>query len=256
VTETTPPARRRWPVWLAPALAVVLLTGMAVGNSFKPSPGDAEPFHKAVRDAADAMPDHVGKWKATSEPADEAAVQLLRPNVLAKRRFTADDERVYPTFMVVQTRDARDLVGHYPPICYRSHGWRQMAARPVTWEAGGKTFPGREYVYAMDRPEGEVRTAVANFFILPDGRVLADHEEVRQLASDYTRRHFGAAQIWVVVNPDRAGEQRRHEIVVQLLEGHMGVLTALGSATFDDQQGADGSTPAAETPADPTDSKD
>ena len=50
------------------------------------------------------------------------AQELLRPNAIFSRRFQRPGE-IGVHVLVVHCSDARDMIGHYPPICYPSSGW-------------------------------------------------------------------------------------------------------------------------------------
>ena len=55
------------------------------------------------------------------------------------------------SFLLVQCRDARDLQGHWPPVCYRGQGWVQSAALPRSWEVQDLQVEGMQYDFLCDR---------------------------------------------------------------------------------------------------------
>src|SRR2546423_7112207 len=137
---------------IAVLLSMALLSGMTLEAFSLRRPEDAEPYHARVRKAAEDLPIRIGEW-AVLNPNDKGdvpkeAVTLLRPNVIFCRKYTNMSSGRTVTFLLVQCGDARDLVGHYPPVCYGNQGWtlRQKVARD--WEIDGdlKIF-GMEYEF-------------------------------------------------------------------------------------------------------------
>src|ERR1044071_5301891 len=181
---------------LALMLSSALLLGMTLEAMSLRRPEDAEPYHAKVRQAAENLPSRIGDWIVQqTDKADipKEAVTLLRPNVIFYRKYRNVASGREVTFLLVQCGDARDLVGHYPPVCYVNQGWtlRQKVTQDWTLDDGMKLY-GMEYEFdrmAFKPAEGlgayPTTIRVANFMILPDGnQIVRDMDAVRQAASD------------------------------------------------------------------------
>jgi hypothetical protein len=209
-------------------LTLVLLGGLAAETQFRPRPADAEPFHKRVSSALRQMPTMIGEWDSREVPIPPAAVALLKPNAYFSRRYTNRNTGRTVDFLLVQCRDARDMGGHYPPVCYPAHGWSPISAKPVEWQVGGKPLPGMEYEFSRIDEAQTFSTVVSNLMILPTGRYVREMSEIRKAAADYLRQFYGAAQIQVVM-PAAVPEEERRELVQMLLEANLPMLQTLGS---------------------------
>ena len=114
------------------------------------------------------------------------------------------------TLLIVQCRDSRDMLGHYPPRCYRSHGMEQKYAEPRDWHVGDMTIPGVEYGFEQKLVGQTYRTTVYNFFVVPGGRsnnpLRRDMDAVRDAAEAYQQRYYGAAPFPVVFQGLSSGE--------------------------------------------------
>ena len=211
-----------------PALVatLILLIAVAVEGRFRPRPAEAEPYHEHVRQAVLAMPQDMGDWHGRDEQVPKAAQQLLKPNAIYSRTFrndvTGDDVGV----LVVHCKDARDLLGHYPPRCYPAHG---MPERESLREAGEIELDGHKTPYTIYQFAGRnvgSRLTVYNFIILP-GEVCPDMTVVDERAGDYTRRFYGAAQLQVVFRGDRLDAHNQDEIFRQMLQHHLPIIQAI-----------------------------
>ncbi len=214
--------------WLAVPLTVLLLCGMGVAVAMRPGPGSAAGFHEAVQVASAIIPDRIGEWVGADTEIPPAARKLLKPNVIRTRQYRHERTGETVTLLFVQCRDARDLAGHYPPICYASAGWDADGRTPRTWEVGDHTIQGMSYGFVMTRPEGTSRMTIYNFMALPDGTMAPDMSEVYQVAADYTRRHYGAAQFQLVM-PALMSQDRRDMIFHQFMNELIPLLDVLTS---------------------------
>ena len=161
---------------IAPLLAAcLLLAGAGVDRLASPAAGDAVPYLKAVRDACDATPKRLGPWWATDVPVPASAVTLLRPNALLSREYVNLDNGAKATFLLVHCGDARDILGHYPPVCYPSAGWVEQSREPKQWSVNGISIPGFEYRFAAVPASGLPSLVVMNTMLLPDGRLSRGH---------------------------------------------------------------------------------
>lgn len=209
-------------------VSMLLLAGLAAESLSRPRPKDADPFHQRVRNSVEQMPEFIGEWAGAKIDIPPAAQALLRPNAMVHRRFRQQSTGRRADFLLVQCRDARDMLGHYPPVCYPAHGWTARLSTPVEWQVGAKTIQGMEYEYTRVEEGQTVSCVVSNLIILPDGRMARSMDEIGRVAADYLRQFYGAAQIQVVVDGDLRMEDRR-EVVSMVLNAHAQLLETLSS---------------------------
>ncbi len=233
-----------------PVMAASLLAGLAIEQRSYVKPQDVEPYHAAARDAVNQIPYALaqGRWTGKDQPLPTAAQKLLRPNVWFYRTY--EDRRHdelgigdagagrdrYATLLIVQCRDSRDMLGHYPPRCYRSHGMEQKSAEARDWTVGDLVIPGVEYGFEQKLVGQTYRTTVYNFFVVPGSRsnepLRRDMDAVREAAEDYQQRHYGAAQFQVVFQGLSSADlprAERDEIFRTLIEPTIPVIQTLSS---------------------------
>ena len=200
------------PSWIsrwAPVGALALLAGMTWQQMAQPSPEDAEPYHNRVERVVNDVPYELGAWEAVEVPVPQAAVDLLRPNAILSRRYRNQQTGASVSLLVVHCRDARDMAGHYPPICYPANGWSEQQRERVTLRIGDRRLHAAEYQFQQQLPTRTNRMWVVNTLVLPDGRTTPEMSIVRRAAADYLTRFFGAAQIQMIFNGEVSASQRR-----------------------------------------------
>ncbi len=192
----------------------------------RPPAAIADAYHDEVRKAAEAVPRHFGPWLGVDVPVPPAAVRLLKPNAIVSRRYTniATGEAV--SFLVVQVRDSRDILGHYPPVCYPAQGWTRRATQPMEWNGATQEFPGTRYGFDQEGLEGGVRITIDNFLILPDGTICPDMNAVESMAQDRVRKVFGAAQVQLIYNASVSAD-RQTQITEEFLRFFQPVVNAI-----------------------------
>jgi hypothetical protein len=161
---------------LAPAVSMVLLVAMLVygGIDAVRHPG-AEAYFAKVAERIDALPYRVGGWVGSDVPPMPAAFEILKPNRIVQREYLHADSKQRISLLITHCADARDMLGHYPPVCYPAHGWERESVEQVHLNTEGVTCPAR--VYRFHRADGAVerRLMVVNLFVLPDSeRPIAD----------------------------------------------------------------------------------
>lgn len=215
--------------WLGPALALLLLAGLAARNMTFPSPADAEPHHARVRAAESQVPFRFGDWEGRDKEVIRAAIELLHPNVIISRQYYNHQSAVGASLLLVHCKDASDLRGHYPPICYPSNGWQYVSERPWTEHIAGFDINGKKYTYRIDSAGSPVEVEVANVLVLPDGRMIWDMDQVYRLSGDFVRKFFGAGQVQVVVRAAQTDQRQRDEAVRELIEAAAPLIQAMRS---------------------------
>ena len=213
---------------MLPYSATLLVLFVLLGDRtlLRMSPAQTDDYHASVKAAVEALPAVTGAWVGMDSPVPEAAVRMLHPNIILSRRYQNLSTNESLTVLLVHVRDARDVLGHYPPICYPGQGWKTVAATPIDWKAGALAVKGTEYEFSRDRLEGGSRLYVDNFLILAGGETCRDMDGVERAAQDRQRKFFGAGQVQFV-HDARTTPQRRREIVEEFLKCSKPALQAI-----------------------------
>lgn len=216
-------------LYLPSFVTLSLLGGLWFEKSLFHLPrGDAEPYHERIRTESDQMPYQIGDWIGIDVEIPPAAITLLKPNALINRRFKHQQTGKMVSMLVIQCGDARDLLGHYPPVCYVSGGWVQLSATPVDWQINDLTIRGVEYEFERSTFERSSRIIVDNFMILPSGVTARDMDAVNTAAQDYRRKFYGAAQFQFVFSENSSSDER-NEIVPAFINANLPLLDAIRS---------------------------
>ena len=220
--------------WLSetiPALTLGLLLFMPVlfSNRTRFDP-KAAAGQAAVAAAMENAPYRLGRWVGTDIPIPAAALRLLHPNAILSRRYQCLDRALSVQLLLVHCTDARDMLGHFPPVCYPSSGWSPLDVNPVR-EAlvtvRGRQMPFR--MYGFRRIDAEVRAVeirVLNLFILPDGTLTPDIDDIGRLSERLALSAQGVAQMQIVT-PWEIGEEIALEAAGEILEAMPDLLTTL-----------------------------
>lgn len=225
-------------ILISPLMCLCLLLGIALQQRGRLRPDDPRvvAYHAGAKKAINEMDwriEALGSiWTAVERTPETAAVRLLRPNIILSRRYVQNTTSARPMtaeLLIVQCRDSRDMIGHYPPVCYRNIGHELVLRRgrgPIT--VGNQLVPFTEYrfeKYTQGRAEA---IFVYNFFVVPGRGAVDDIGGINEAAEDYERRFFGAAQFQVVMqeavvpNPND-----RDEIFAALLRSRPELIATL-----------------------------
>ena len=178
---------------IAPWLTLLLLAGLGAFTYSRQTPEDAMPYHRRVQAAVEALAvNELGTGRGgRCLPVPEGAAVLLHPNAITSRMYQNMVTGQVITFLVVHCRDARDMEGHYPPVCYAGQGWLLGAAKPMDFELDKMPIPAMEYQFSQMKGGVPIEQTVYNFMILPDGTFARDIEGVYQTAKNYKKRFYG-----------------------------------------------------------------
>jgi hypothetical protein len=211
------------------------LAGLTTDRAlFHRAPQTANPYHARVRLVAAASTiKELGTWIGTDCPLPPAAVALLKPNVAVSRQYQDSITGRRVTFLLVQCSDARDLLGHYPPVCYVRQGWTLRDARPQDWLVDALQVRGMHYEFTSGRIERPELVTVLNFMVLPQGTVCRDMEGVTLSAQHPGKKFFGAAQVQLVCDGAIAGAESE-ELVKLFVGAYRPLLDAVMSGIQDE----------------------
>jgi hypothetical protein len=213
--------------YLPPVIGLCLLAGIwADRRLFHLPVGDPGAYHAFVRAVADHLPYRTGAWVGTDEEMPPSAIAMLKPNLLLCRRFRNTASRETATFMIVQCRDARDMGGHYPPVCYPAHGWTLQGTQVRHLRVHGTPIPVSVYRFVRESIEDYAEIVIYNFFVRPDGSLESGRGGVREAASNPRMKPFGAGQVQLMFGPTMPAA-RRDEIFRLLVGNAFPVVDAI-----------------------------
>ncbi|MCC6660587.1 MAG: exosortase-associated EpsI family protein [Phycisphaerales bacterium] len=219
-------------------LTLAMLCGILFQEQAKPDAARLESYHDAVRRIVEDIPLEIGPWYGTKVKAPEAAIQLLKPNVIFSCQYRNRDTGRVATMTLVQCRDSRDMAGHFPPVCYPASGWA-TDAEPSTRaiRVGGADVPMARYEFSRlarssehGLPQAQEIT-VYGFFVLPGKGFATSMSDVRSAASDLRVRGLGAGQVQVLMDSG-AGVVDEENVVRDLLAPVIPALRAIEDDTL------------------------
>ncbi len=189
------------------AIPLSLIT-LIVFGVMRSNPGDAQAidaYHEHIAELINEIPIDVDGWVGQQVPLPQSATSLLNPNGIVARQYFNEDKGVIATLMIVQCRDARDMGGHYPPVCYPANGWTDKYDGEVLISALGEQSLR---VYGFERTAGKVEREIAiySLFALPTGILTNSMRDVRELIANYEYRKYGAAQLQIMIQGGVAAE--------------------------------------------------
>jgi hypothetical protein len=214
---------------------------VALPNRNQPSPQTEIRRAEIAKAFADVPLFIDGNWVGRDEVVAQEAQKLLRPNAILSRRYDfLGEPRGSVQLLVVHCGDARDMIGHYPPICYPSAGFIEDLVsenRDTTIQVAGRTLPVRQYVFhrARDRVTLE-QLRIFSAFVLPDGTVTREIDDINKQSERLAVTVQGVAQMQVVT-PAAMPLDQALNAAQELLGGMTGLLQALNVG-----QGAPGET--------------
>lgn len=185
----------------------------------------------AVAQAVADAPYRIGRWVGKDIEVPPAATKLLQPNAILSRKFVRMDNEVALGFLLVHCTDARDMRGHYPPICYPHSGWATLGEEKghlAEVVVEGQRLPVRVYEYCRVEDEiSELRIRVFNAFVLPDGTVTTEVDQINRMAERLALTGGGVAQLQIV-SDYTVGDELAAESAGEILAGMPRLLAELG----------------------------
>jgi hypothetical protein len=213
--------------WAPAVLCFAILVGVGVDTYSHPRPGDAEPYHQKVRALGDALPKRIGGWEGTDLKVPEAAITLLQPNFIVSRAYENKARKQVVQLLFVHCRNARDLAGHFPPVCYPANGRELVKSRPWDMSVGDLAIHGMRYEFAGASFSGAPYMLFYNFLIMPDGRIVRDMQAVYEAAGSFLRYFHGAGQVQLVFTDPAIIEADREEAMREIVGACGSVIQAI-----------------------------
>jgi hypothetical protein len=216
-------------ILISPLLCIGVLGALWTQKRSDVKAEDAIPFHEKAKAAIDSFPYPINGWYGHDEEITPAAVKLLHPNAMMSRTYLNPSKLDRTAgVLIVQCTDSRDMLGHYPPICYPAHGMTLVKQTPRDWKLDDVNIPGIEYEFVKTTHERQFHMFVYNFMIVPGWGIVRDMSGVAGAAKDYQLRYYGAAQFQVTF-PSDTSPQERDEIFATLLGPNVGIINTLRS---------------------------
>lgn len=181
-------------------------------NVDAPQVRGADAYFRRVAGAIEQVPYRVGDWIGRDVEAQAAAVRLLRPNKLMQRRYTDPATSEEINLLIVHCGDVRDMTGHYPPVCYPAHGWKQERdATLETFALLGQSAQARVYRFDLMREGASRRMTVFNFFVIPGpgGPATSDMDDLERATQRRASATLGSAQVQILTGERMSEDQRR-----------------------------------------------
>jgi hypothetical protein len=213
-------------------IAALLALSVALPNSTAGVQPDVR-RNARIKRAVDDLPRFIGRWVSDPTVGENAvpreAQKLLKPNAIAQRHYTSP---AGPTvhLVVVHCGDTRDMIGHYPPICYPSAGWEpgDRTNRDLTLNVQGLSLPVREYVFRGYLEGGrEEAIRIFNVFVLPDGGVTREIDDINRQSERLSVAVQGVAQVQVITSA-RISDAEAVAAAEEILGGLGALFEALG----------------------------
>jgi hypothetical protein len=191
---------------LAPWLTLAVLLGLSVQFPNRSEIGaDAQQRKADIARAIATAPYFIGRWvgEDSMDQIPREAQTLLHPNAIMSRTYRSPAGPAVQV-LIVHCGDARDMIGHYPPICYPSTGWSRVPVRgreDLVLSVNGRALAARQYEFRCATPRGRIEIIrVFSAFILPDGRVALDIDNIHRQSERPALSVQGVAQVQVITS--------------------------------------------------------
>jgi hypothetical protein len=202
--------------------AGVLVALIATGGVDAHRHSGIEAYMADVRAAIDAVPHNIGGAVGSDVEPPPAAVRILSPNRILQRRFLDPLTGEGMSVLVVHCGDVRDMLGHYPPVCYPAHGWISGPQRSIPIEIAGTQAVAVVYEFSRTDDLVERRMTVVNLFVVPGSgpQFAPDMSAVERSARTQAAAGLGVAQFQIVLDgaPSHEEQMSRIRAVVPVLE--------------------------------------
>ena len=206
---------------VAPVLAIVLMTG---GWFLIERPMGEDPsiirHRERIADEVSGFPYQLDNWWGSDVPVPTSAMEILRPNSMVSRKYSRLDGSEEVVLALIHCSDLRDMVGHYPPVCYPAIGWTLEDPEIERIEVRLSDVDVEMALYRfhrLDQDGLEQRQTVLSVFLLPNELVLTDMEELKGRSTrSRSMSAIGVAQLQMVFD-DAPGTDRVVEQATELL---------------------------------------
>ncbi|MAY75112.1 MAG: hypothetical protein CMJ31_10420 [Phycisphaerae bacterium] len=211
------------------AAAVIALAWWRVDATWSNVPEASDEYMAAVAESIDSVPYKIGPWLGFDVEVSEAAVEMLKPNRILQRVYRKpNDASSQFSLLISHCGVTRDMLGHYPPVCYPAHGWTQLGVRDVSLKTDDTEIPAREYSFRRGVGLESAAMTVMNFFVVPSDteRYQVTMDQLNSFEVTQSRHAKGIAQIQILV-PEEMKPAQREEVVDDVLHAIEGVTRTI-----------------------------
>jgi len=204
----------------APYVCGVILVALLVrGGISAQRPFGTKEYRGRVRVAIENIPYLIGPAVGVDAEPTPAAIALLSPNKILERRYVDPSTGAGFTLLIVHCGDVRDMIGHYPPVCYPAHGWKAGGSTKVAIEINGEKATAIKYDFTHNDELFERHMSVTNFFVIPEEGVtlFADMKDVERASRSSETGGLGVAQFQIVM-PEDSNPQWRDLVIHETLQ--------------------------------------
>ena len=159
-------------------------------------------YFERVSEKMSAIPYRIGDWIGQDVDAQAPAIRILKPNKLLQRQYASVDGSTKFSLFMIHCTDARDMQGHYPPVCYPAHGWTIIRTERSDFVLGQSRVPCKVYQLDALRQGRTLEMTILNFFAVPSQQeaLAADMSAVNRASLASSRSWMGAAQVQLIVH--------------------------------------------------------
>lgn len=203
----------------APYMCAAVLVGLLImGGVSARRPYGTDEYRARVRAALEAIPFKIGPAVGMDAPPTPAAQKLLSPNKILERRYIDPVTGAGFSLLIVHCGDVRDMIGHFPPVCYPAHGWRPRGASPFELQLNGEHADGVRYEFSRAEDVFERHMSVLNFFVIPEegATLFRDMDAVQRASRSSDTGGLGVAQVQIVI-PEESGQEWQETVVKETL---------------------------------------
>ena len=222
--------------FIIPIACLLLLAAMTTLDQVSINWSVADAFLARCATAANQIPRDIGDWRTKQDtPLRDDEQAILHANAYLNRCYKQSSTGHEVSFMLVQCKDPRDMVGHFPPICYKGQGWILERSSTRYWDVEGLgRIHGAEYLFSRESPvsEGSLqkKRVIRDFFIHPDGRIDADMAGVGASVKDYRTLPYGVAQIQLLFDDPDLSAREQDDAFAALIRASVPLIKTLRSA--------------------------
>ncbi|MCA9278735.1 MAG: exosortase-associated EpsI family protein [Phycisphaeraceae bacterium] len=210
------------------AAVLVLLGSILHGGVGTAHVKGTEEYMLSVEHAVNDIPYHIGPWVGEDVRMTEPARRLLQPNVVLSRKYIDHTTNTGFSLLIVHCKDVRDMIGHWPPVCYPGQGFREVESDDINAPQPANLYRAdllaspdvvRRYRFVRENEIPAQKLIVYNFFARPTGkeRYAVDIRAIEKISGDRRIAGLGSAQIQLVLS-DNISEEIREQIIQQVFD--------------------------------------
>lgn len=211
-----------------PVASLALLIGILAFGRINNGPREgAQPYFERVAAAIDAIPYRVDSWFGVNLPYTDVEVEMLRPNKLLQRTYQDPRTGQKISLSIVHCTEVRDMLGHYPPVCYPAHGWELESNELEHIDLKGRPQPARVYTFGRINRGTRESIRIISFFVTPGSAdVLTEMDGLSAASKQTAGVGLGAAQIQILMPPGQSAATN-DEMLSKLLQVVEPVISAI-----------------------------